>query len=231
MTEKEFDMLIKRAVTEHFDDYIPESELDYTPHKFSKKFEDKMNKLLGKPAPTRRITLKNIMICVTAAIIAACATSLCVGAIRDALKNFITSIFQTHTEVQSVTDGNAPLDFSDKYEITADMSEFELVSTSEDVFAREYVYQNEHCTIIFNQNIKKYYNVTENTEEYYMEIIDINGHEGYYIELTDLYSKRIVWDNGNYVFSISATYDETYEFDREKLFEIADSVGISEKKD
>ena len=35
MTEKEFDMLIKRAIAEHIDEYIPESEIDYTPHKFS----------------------------------------------------------------------------------------------------------------------------------------------------------------------------------------------------
>ena len=42
MTEKEFDMLIKRAISEHIDDYIPESEIDYTPHKFSKEFENKM---------------------------------------------------------------------------------------------------------------------------------------------------------------------------------------------
>ncbi len=224
MTEKEFDMLIKRAIAEHIDDYIPESEIDYTPHKFSKEFENKMNKLMGKPSHKRHITHKKMITYIVAAIVAASMITLSVGAVRETFIRFITSIFQTHTDVRSVTDNDAPIDFSDKYEITADMSEFKLMSKSEDVFTREYIYQNEHCTIIYNQYIKEYYDVTENTEGYDMEVIDVNGSEGYYIDLSDLYSKRIVWDNGDYVFSISVTYDEAYRFSRNELFEIADSV-------
>lgn len=224
MTEKEFDMLIKRAIAEHIDDYIPESEIDYTPHKFSKKFENKMNKLMGKAGHKRHITHKKVITYIAAAIVAASIITLSVGAVRETFIRFITSIFQTHTDVISVTDNDAPLDFSDKYKITADMSKFKLMSKSEDIFTREYIYQNEHCTIIFNQYIKEYYDVTENTEGYDMEVIDVNGSEGYYIDLSDLYSKRIAWDNGDYVFSISVTYDETYRFSRNELFEIADSV-------
>ena len=224
MTEKEFDMLIKRAISEHIDEYIPESEIDYTPYKFSKEFENKMNKLIGKSGTVKHITYKKIITYIAVAIIAASIVSLSAVAVREAFIKFITSIFQTHTDVSSVTDNNAPVDFSDKYEITSDMSEFKLVSTSENIFTREYIYQNEQCTIIYNQYIKEYYNVTENTEGYDMKAIDINGSEGYYIDLSDLYSKRIAWDNGDYVFSISVTYDETYQFSENKLFEIADSV-------
>lgn len=224
MTEKEFDMLIKRAISEHIDDYIPESEIDYTPHKFSKEFENKMNKLMGKPSATKHITHKKIITYIAVAIVAASMVTLSVGAVREAFIRFITNIFQTHTDVMSVTDKDAPLDFSDKYEITANMTEFELFITSENVFTREYIYQNEHCTIIFNQYIKEYYDVTENTEGYDMEVISINGSEGYYIDLSDLYSKRIAWDNRDYVFSISVTYDETYQFGKNELFEIANSV-------
>ncbi len=224
MTEKEFDMLIKHAIAEHIDDYIPESEIDYTPHKFSKEFENKMNKLMGKTGHKRHITHKKMITYIVAAIVAASMITLSVVAVREAFIRFITSIFQTHTDVRSVTDNDAPIDFSEKYEITADMSEFKLVNSSENLFTREYIYQNEHCTIIYNQYIKEYYDVTENTEGYDMEIIDVNGSEGYYIDLSDLYSKRIAWDNGDYVFSISVTYDETYRFSRNDLFEIADSV-------
>ena len=224
MTEKEFDMLIKRAISEHIDDYITESEIDYTPHKFSKEFENKMNKLMGKPSAIKHITHKKMITYIAVAIVAASMITLSVGAVREAFIRFITSIFQTHTDVRSVTDNDAPLDFSDKYEITADISEFNLMSKSEDIFTREYIYQNEHCTIIFNQYIKKYYNVTENTEGYDMEVIEINSSEGYYIDLSDLYSKRIAWDNGDYVFSMSVTYDETYQFRKDELFEIANSV-------
>lgn len=226
MTEKEFDMLIKRSIAEHINDYIPESELNKTPHKFSEKFERKMNRLLGKTAAVGHITHKKIITYITVAIVAASIAALSVGAVRDVFIKFITDIFRTHTNVRSAENNDAPADFSDKYEITADMSGFKLVSSSEDIFTREFIYQNDHCMLIYDQNIKEYYNVNENTESYDMEAVDVNGFEGYYIDLYDLYSQRIVWDNGDYVFSISVTYDEAYQFDKQKLFEIADSVQM-----
>lgn len=224
MTEKEFDALIKRAITEHFNDYIPESEIDNTPHKFSESFENKMNVLMGKKPAVKVSFGKKIIICVAAALVALSMVTLCVGAVREKFINFITNVFQTHTEIRSVDDNNAPLDFSDKYIITADMSEYGLVSKNEDIFTIEYTYENEHCTIIFDQNIKEYYNVSENTEGYALEGITVNGCEGYYIDMYDMYCKRIAWDNGDYIFSISVICDETYEFDKSRLLDIANSV-------
>ena len=142
MTNKEFDDLIKQAITEHFDEYFLESEIDYTPHEFSPEFEKRMNKLIGSMGKIKHISRKKLITCIIAAIIAACAASMSVSAIREAFINFIMNVFDTHTDVQSVYD-DAPLDFSEKYEVTADMSDFELMSIKEYISHIEYTYEND----------------------------------------------------------------------------------------
>lgn len=224
MTENEFELLIKQAITEHFDEYIPESEIDRTPHKFSKEFEDKMNKLMGKPMITKRLTFKRVLTYIMVAIITAVVVTFGVAAIREAFTQFITYIFGTHTEVISITDETAPLDFTDVYEISSDLSDFDLVDFSENEFNREYLYENEHITMYFRQYIKEYYDISENTEGYDMESININGMEGYYIDMYGINAEKITWDNGDYIISIFVFYDDMYKIGKSEMIEYAKSV-------
>ncbi len=224
MTNNEFENAIKEALTEHIDEYIPLSEVDFTPHDFSPEFEAKMQKLIDSIGKHKYISRKKLIACIVAAIIAACAAAMSVSAVRESFINFITNIFKTHTEVQSVADETAPLDFSDIYEITAGMSDYKLTDMSEDAFEREYIYENEYCTIYFRQYIKEYYDISENTEGYDMEEIYINGCEGYYIDMYKSNAKKITWDNGDYIISIFAIYDDTYKFNKSKLLDMANSV-------
>ncbi len=224
MTNKEFESAIREAFKEHIDEYIPESEIDYTPHNFSPEFEAKMQKLIESIGKHKHISRKKMITCIVAAIIAACAATMSVSAVREAFINFITNIFGTHTEVRSVGDDIAPHDFSDIYEITADMSDYKLMGTSEDVFEREYIYENEYCTIYFRQYIKEYYDISENTEGYVMEEININGCEGYYIDMYGINAKKLTWDNNDYIISIFALYDDMYKVDKQDLIDMAKSV-------
>ncbi len=216
MTNKEFDDLIKQAITEHFDEYFLESEIDYTPHEFSPEFEKRMNKLIGSMGKIKHISRKKLITCIIAAIIAACAASMSVSAIREAFINFIMNVFDTHTDVQSVYD-DAPLDFSEKYEVTADMSDFELMSIKEYISHIEYTYENEHCTLYFRQYIKEYYDIAVNTEGYEMETINVNDREGFYINMYRHNAKCITWDNGDYVFSIVTSYNNEYNLDKQMM--------------
>lgn len=224
MTENEFELFIKQAITEHFDEYIPESEIDRTPHKFSKEFEDKMNKLMGKPMITKRLTFKRVLTYIMVAIITAVVVTFGVAAIREAFTKFITYIFDTHTGVISITDETAPLDFTDVYEISSDLSDFDLVDFSENEFNREYLYENEHITMYFRQYIKEYYDISENTEGYDMELININGMEGYYIDMYGINAEKITWDNGDYIISIFVFYDDMYKIGKSEMIEYAKSV-------
>lgn len=228
MTNSEFENAIRESISEHIEEYISEDEIDNTPHDFSSEFETKMKKLIDSLGKPKHISRKKMIACIVAAIIAACAASMSVSAVREAFINFITNIFDTHTNVQVVEDNNAPFDFAYKYEVTADMSDYEFIGINEYISKREYVFENEHCTLYFTQYIKEYYDVAVNTEGYEMEELFVNGKEGFYIDMYNHNAKSITWNNGDYVLSVYATYDEGYNLDKTSMLTIANSVQKAE---
>ncbi|MCM1009205.1 MAG: DUF4367 domain-containing protein [Ruminococcus flavefaciens] len=229
MTDFEFEQYITSVIKEYGANYIDDKMIDNTPHKFSPEFERKMDILMGKSHKKIKVTPKRLLIAVTAALLAVFTLAMSVSAVRKAFINFFMNIFDTHTVVQSVDDEGAPLEFTDKYEITADMSGFELVDFSEDIFDREYTYENEHCKIYFDQNIKAYYDISVNTEGYDIENVYINGYECIYVNMYNQNGQIIIWDNGDYVFSILVSCDSNYEFGKNQLIRIANSVQKVEK--
>ncbi len=229
MTDLEFEKYITSVIKEYGANYIDERLIDNTPHKFSAEFERKMDIIMGKSNKKVRITPKRLLIAITAALLAVFIAAMSVSAVREAFINFFMNIFDTHTVVQSVDDEDAPLDFIDKYEITADMSDFELVDFSEDIFDRRYTYENENCTIYFTQYIKKYYDIAINTEGYNIETIYIDGCEGFYVNMYNQNGQVISWDNGYYIFSILVSCNNAYEFSKDELINITNSVQKVEK--
>ncbi len=224
MTDLEFEQYITSVIKEYGENYIDEALIDNTPHKFSREFERKMDILMGKSHKKIKITPKNLLIAVTAALLAVFTLAMSVSAFREAFINFFMNIFDTHTVVQSVDEMDAPLDFVDKYEITADMSDYETIDTREFISEREYTYENENCTIYFTQYIKEYYHISINTEGYDIETIYINGCEGFYVDMYNQNGKILTWDNGDYVLSILVFCDSGFDFSKDKLINIANSV-------
>lgn len=224
MNDEKFDLLISAALKKYGNNYITESILDNRPHDFSSEFQRQMNKLLNNSKPKIRITPKRLLTAIIAALIATCILAMSVSAIRETFFNFITNVFDTHTDVQSFNDTEAPLDFLDKYVITADMSDYDLISCSEDIFDVEFTYEKSHCRIYFTQSIKKYFDVSVNTEGYEMEEVYINGFEGYYIDMYNQNGKIDTWDNGYYILTILAACDNEYSFGKDEIFLIAESV-------
>ncbi len=224
MTDLEFEQYITSVIKEYGENYIDEALIDNTPHKFSHEFERKMDILMGKSHKKIKITPKKLLIAITAALLAIFIMALNVSAFREAFINFFMNIFDTHTVVQSVEDMDAPLDFVDEYEITADMSDYENVNTREFISERAYTYENENCTIYFTQYIKAYYDIAINTEGYDIETIYINGCEGFYVDMYDQNGKIISWDNGDYVLSILVFCESDFDFSKDELINIANSV-------
>lgn len=224
MTDLEFERYITSVIKEYGSNYIDEALIDNTPHRFSPEFKRKMDILMGKRNEKIRITPKRLLIAITAALLAVFILAMSVSAFREAFINFFMNIFDTHTVVQTVDEIDAPLDFVDKYEITVDMSDFELVDFFEDVFDREYTYENENCTIYFEQSIKEYYDVSVKTEGYDTETVYVNGYECIYVNMYNQNGQIIIWDNGDYVFSILVFNDNGYDFGKDGLINIANSV-------
>lgn len=224
MNENEFEKYITSVIKEYGANYIDDAVINNTPHKFSPEFEHKMNVLMGRSYKNIKITPKRMLIILTAALLAILTMAMSVSAVREAFKNFFANIFDTHTVVQSVDDRDTPLDFADKYEITADMSDYELVECNELISERKYIYENERFTVYFAQYIKEYYDIGINTEGYYMEKIFVNGCEGFYIDMSNQNMKLLSWDNGEYILSILVSCKNGCVFGKNELIEMADSV-------
>ncbi|MGN1136300.1 MAG: DUF4367 domain-containing protein [Oscillospiraceae bacterium] len=223
MTEKQFDSFLERTIKNFGDEYIDFSEDTIIQHTFSREFERKMSKLIKQQksfyfpmikTPVRRI----VIVLITAAIVLSTMV-ISVTAIREAFINFITEIFDTHTEVQIIQDDTAPDFFEDIYAITDIPDGFEIVFQNDNIEETPLLiteYQNGQEYVIFCQNIKSKYDVNVNTEGYEMIQIYINGNEGFMIDMgDDIY---ITWDNGKYILEISGNIG------KDELIGIANSV-------
>ncbi|MCM1525187.1 MAG: DUF4367 domain-containing protein, partial [Ruminococcus sp.] len=172
-------------------------------HKFSRKFERKMKKLIRhgyrETVHNRKITVKRLFVCITAALIAAVVMAFSVGAVRDFFKNFFMEVFGTHTTVQTFSDNiNVPISIKDVYMI--DMPNgFDMVYKDE-IFEWSpfiaYIYRKDDDYISFNQFLKSEYDVDINTENRPLDYIEINGNDGYIVDLGNN-EYYISWDNGD----------------------------------
>lgn len=192
-------------------------------HKFSRKFERKMKKLIrygcNEPVHYHKITMKRLFICITAALIAAVVMAFSVGAVRDFFKNFFINVFGTHTTVQYVEKSETPDFIEDVYTITVPKG-FELIYQDEIYEYSPYIgymYSDNENYIIFSQYTKKAYDVNVNTENHPIEYVIINEKDGYLIDL-DNNEYYISWDNGDYIFILTGNVGKNV------LINVANSV-------
>ncbi len=190
-------------------------------HKFSRKFERKMKKLIrreySEPTHYHKITVKRLFICITVALIAAVVMAFSVGAVRDFFKNFFMEVFGTHTSIQIIDNENFPKIISDIYSINV-IDNFILTNSFESEIYVSRVYRTEEDDyIFFNQYVKSEYDVNVNTENRPLDYIEINGNDGYIVDLGNN-EYYISWDNGDYIFDITGNIGKNV------LIEIANSV-------
>lgn len=185
---------------------------DMPDHKFSKKFEKKMDKMIKygyiEPAHYRKITLKKLFFCITAALIATLITVFSIDAVQEFFKKFFMEKFQTYTTVRSADIENSPENIYGDYTISVPNG-FELKNEIKTDIFYKYVYQtSEKDQIFLNIWVKSVYNSDVNTEDRDLKYININDSEGYIIDLgNDEYF--ISWDNGNYIFDLTGNIGES----------------------
>lgn len=213
MTDRQFDVFLENTIKNFGEDYIDFSEKTIIQHTFSKRFERKMARLIRQQKsfyfPMIRTPIRRTVTIMVTVIIILSTTVISVSALREAFIRFITEIFDTHTEVQAIPDDTAPESFEDIYAITNIPDGFEIVFQNDNIEETPVLiteYQNGQEYIIFSQCIKSRYDVNVNTEGYEMERIDINGNEGFMVDMVDNY--YIAWDNGYYIFEIIGNVSE-----------------------
>lgn len=215
------DTQLKKAFEETLEARIISTVPDMPDHRFSPQFERKMKRLASGGAP-KKLTVRRLFICVTAALIAAALAASSVSAVRDFFKRFFTETFSTHTAVQSADTAEAPETIEAVY--TIDVPEgFETEdSFVSDIFCNT-VYRNKENNeyVIFNQNIRSAFDIYVNTENQTMEYVEINGCDGFIVDI-GIDEAYISWDNGEYVFEISGNIGKS------ELIIIAETVQKAE---
>ena len=223
MTDMDFEMFLEKSIKNFGEDYFDYSEENVMEYTFSKKFERKMARLIRQQKsfyyPLIKTPVRRIITTIIAAIAIMSTMVISVSALRNAFVHFLTELFDTHTQVQTVPDYNKLENFEDIYIITNLPEGFEITfqnDSSQDISALITEYRNGAERIIFSQYIESQYNVNVNTEGYDMIPLDVNGNEGFMISMgDDIY---IAWDNGDYIFEIVGNIGEN------QLIDIANSV-------
>lgn len=224
MTEREFDLLLEESIQTFGDQYIdiPDEAWTYS-YEFSPRFEKKMQKLIRRErrfyfplvkTPVRRF------VTITVTVIAALSVlTMSVSALRSAFFQFLTAVFHTHTTVESSETDSSPTNFRDVYEPTEIPEQFELVQKSDLAAKTAYLslyYKKDDRYIIFRQWLKPEYDTDINTEQDKAEPIEINGFEGFILNMGE--DRLITWDNGDYILEIKANIG------KDALIPIAESV-------
>lgn len=208
MYSEKYNENFKKAFADFMEETMVSPFVDVPDYQFPKKFEQKMQSLFKHPnsyivAQNKIIPLRKILIC---AVIAATMTiiSLTAAANWKEIRAFFMEVFADHSRVTYVAEGGFPETIETIYMPEYVPNGFALLESEKDIISTYFYYQNETKYFSFEQNIKSV--VTNiNSELSEVEIIDVNGYDGYCLEFeneitfiwtTDEYTFRIIGDIG-----------------------------------
>lgn len=223
MTDSQFEKYLEKSIKKYGDDYITITDDLLIPHNFSRKFNRRMFRLLHSnstfTAHLLRLPPRRRAAVLFTLIILLSTMAVSVSALRNAFGNFYTFIFDTHTRVNVAGNEASPERFEDIYDITCIPDGYELTYQDENYDGAPWLirqYKNDGKRIIFTQYLHSYYDVNVNTEGYEMKSININGYEGFIVDMDDM--TYIAWDTNDYILELLADLSES------QLISIAESV-------
>lgn len=224
MQETKFERAMREVMAKELEAMAPQTEK----HEFSEEFEAKMNNLIHR----RRRTLRRIIF--TAGKIAACMAVVTSAFLflphnkteaEDIdINNFDINTCKEYSIITlKETDPDAPLSIKDRYQLTYDLSGYELITITRD--SRKYgkYYQKGEVQIYYDQFIKKGLYTHWNTEASVIQEIEYRGTDAIYFYNPYVNGHYLIWEDDDYIFSVIVG-----EGDREMLFELADSLQKEE---
>lgn len=191
----------------------------YENYEFSKDYLNKKEKLIKNQSRIYYPLIKTIGRRIASAIIAAAImgtmTVAAYAPARNAVRNFFLQIFNDHTVVSVQHDskdiGNHKSKIEKQYSITVPegfvLDESESVSTSSNIGLRYYS-ENKSESIYFDQyTADSYSSYYDNERGHFKTSSDKFGNE-FMIYTNDDFI-NILWDNGEYIFSLSGDISES----------------------
>lgn len=216
MQNSKFKMALAEALIPEYEASIPQME----EHIFSKKFERKMKKLINRRRkPYYKLINKTWKraVCAVTAVAVSMTIAMQVEAVRSLFKDFFAYIYEKFSVLQSVDSTNAPETIEDVYVITYDLSGYTIDYEEYDDYSRNIAYVKGDVIIDYYQVVKYKYDLLWNTEDTNMEKILIGDFEAVYFYDNHNF-ETIVWDDGEYIFTIGSNVGKN------ALIDIAKSV-------
>ncbi|SKB01332.1 protein of unknown function [Caloramator quimbayensis] len=199
-----------------------DDEIEY---EFSKRFERRMRKLIRRSktgSPARGVVfLRRRAVAFVAAIIILFASAMSVSAVRAAVFEFITEVYEKFTHIffnesrssQDAADGFAI------YEPAYIPEGFKLVNKNTDGLVL-LEYEKENDFISYSQQCLENVSININTEGVKLEELEFKGLPAKYYSNQGVQS--LLWYDDKYMYMVSSTLD------RDIVFKIAESVEITD---
>ena len=210
MIECTFDQILEDWVKSEWEEFADAPEFktsnkhDRAMKRIFKLYERNVKKLCQRSD----IGIKNIrnriivvVLVVLLAVLVGCTAAYFVS------QSFRGKVHSDNTELFPINLENCLTVIEEKYYLSELPEGFEISYTTSTPFYEYVSYQNEQTgqKIIFEQYVKSEFSIHYNTEKGNLVAVEINGHNGVLLDLSDdrRNSTGVVWDNGDYILRLS----------------------------
>ena len=217
VSDDNFKNAVSEALLSEYTDMLPEQCEE---HIFSRKFEKKMSRLIKRRNkiyyPFINNTFKRTAVAIGALVIVSTVSVVKIDALREVFVNIKFDIFEKYSVITPADDKQVPETIEEIYEITYDLSGYEVVYEISKSTQNYIEYMKDDIYIGFGQYTKNIF-INKNTENADVKTIIINETEAlYYKDNNNFY--HLILDNGDYLFTVRTNSDESL------LFDIAKSI-------
>lgn len=218
VSDDNFKNAVSEALLSEYTDMLPEQCEE---HIFSRKFEKKMSRLIKRRNkiyyPFINNTFKRTAVAIGALVIASTVSVVKIDALREVFTNIKFNRFEKYSIIEPSDREKAPETIEEIYEITYDLSGYEVVYEMLDNTKNCVEYMKNNIYIGFDQYVKDT-TIGLNTEGAVIETVMLNEFDAsYYVDNHNYH--HLIWDNGEYIFLLSGNVEE-----KNTLFDIAKSI-------
>ena len=209
MTESRFETVLTQAFHEYVDEKLENNSYNSEEFKTSAKFEKNIKRMIkNKGSIYYRLTFTRgrRLLCACIMIILLLISLFSVSAVRELINNFIIEHFSNHDSItysESSEIKNYPYKIEKFYVPSYIPKGYTLADKSIIDNDATYTYLGKNKAIVFSQSTKEGWRASVDNEKSKTTVETINGQD-YYFNYSDELGSTIIWDNGEYLFSLSA---------------------------
>ena len=209
MTESRFETVLTQAFHEYVDEKLENNSYNSEEFKTSAKFEKSIKRMIkNKGSIYYRLTFTRgrRLLCACIMIIILLISLFSVSTVRELINNFIIEHFSNHDSItysESSEIKKYPSRIEKYYVPSYIPKGYKLADKSIIDNDATYTYLGKNKAIVFSQGTKEGWGTSVDNEKSKATVETINGQD-YYINYSDELGSTIIWNNGEYLFSLSA---------------------------